>query len=603
MVAAIRVAVIALVLLLGSGVLRAEPADWPPDLLSPDVELEQALFQGASVVAVGRVVCLESYMVEERREARTAITIAVDECVKGECLSGEITTHVLGGIVDGKNHWTRGHGPPELGQRYLFRLRSLSTEPDLLWGGYHAANYEIDEDGTVVRKGVTLDVFLDAIRELLERRVSPVLLRRSDAVAPAAVAGTPVQLVARADWPAALWDVRLDPETGEFDCQTSVDGAVGRGRDEVVVIGTGTDPLERSSTSGWRAVVVHASDEESHLIMEFPESSWLAVDLPRERVVVWQMVEWYGAYEYTAYNLEGMEIWSSIRTREGCPSVSSAGDVLHLGICCNIDTGRPTDMSRAWSSSGEGLFEWDIPSKSVPRWSPDGSRFFLFEGGSFSAGDSLCCRDRSGELLWSRSVGKRYGAGLINSVLAVSDRTVACISTVLPRWVRARKRAPEDSSGNPSMQVLSVYDRDGDELWRLETPCIRGHGAQACALSTTGDLVYCATRLSTREEGLGLYLQAFDREGTQLTSTRLLPVGFNLTKMRVRNLSSTPSGDLICVSIWDLQNEQMLVSVYTRSGEFIAERLIDGEAWVEWYDDATLIMRTDGREAAYVFPS
>ena len=202
MVAVIRVAIMALVLVGSAGALRAESVDWPPDLawfkdakrvevlrgeqdasrlLTANAELEQRLFQRATMVVVGRVLRLESYVVERSGEARTAITIAVDECVKGGCIGGEITTHVSGAIIGEENHWMRGSGPPELGQRYVFCLRTRVSEPGLLWGGYHEESLVVDEDGTVARKGIGLGAFLDAVRDLTNRRSPPVLLRLCDA--------------------------------------------------------------------------------------------------------------------------------------------------------------------------------------------------------------------------------------------------------------------------------------------------------------------------------------------------------------------------------------------------------------------------------------
>jgi hypothetical protein len=239
-----RVTALALALVSASTLGAAEPTDWPVDLswveeakrvsqirgeedasrlIESKIEFEQRLFLESRVIAVGRVVAVDSYEAGRGKEIRTAITIAVDECVKGDCPGGSIVTHILGGSVADRTFTVRGTEPPQNGELYVFRLRSMPTDPGLLWGGYRTECYRI-EDGVVARKGVTLKTFLECVRELLSTRAPEILLESCDA----AVVGVVEDYRCDVARPAAKEAGCKGVESAEAQPESAVHGAVER---------------------------------------------------------------------------------------------------------------------------------------------------------------------------------------------------------------------------------------------------------------------------------------------------------------------------------------------------------------------------------------
>jgi hypothetical protein len=109
-----------------------------------------------------------------------AITVTIEECVKGDCQGGEIKAYMI-------RRFGR-EGPPPVGGRYVFFMRQYPTLKGVHFGGSWERRLLI-EDGVVMRKGIGLDAFLSIARRHLASRAPEPLSRTSDAV----VLGTVVE--------------------------------------------------------------------------------------------------------------------------------------------------------------------------------------------------------------------------------------------------------------------------------------------------------------------------------------------------------------------------------------------------------------------------
>jgi len=202
---------VALSLALGAGATDA----WPPDTkwiaqaewvasedgaaagrfkLATLVETERSRVVTSDLVILGRVESLESYEPESlegyprrmKRVARTAITVEVEECLRGDCGGGHIVTSVLGGRVGDAVMVLPGARLPEIGEEYVLCLQHNPLEPGGFQGGYQNTRFHI-EDGIVKRKGMPLDEFLGILRAHLAPRVPDELFKRADTVVVGAV--------------------------------------------------------------------------------------------------------------------------------------------------------------------------------------------------------------------------------------------------------------------------------------------------------------------------------------------------------------------------------------------------------------------------------
>ena len=121
----------------------------------------------------------------------TAVTVDVEECLKGNCGSGSLTMSIYGGTIGDHTMTVEGGGPPWsgpsdmeppcVGDRCVFLIRRDSDDPSFLGGGGTKWRYLIKE-GQVVRKGIPLEDFTAVLSAYSATRTPIALFRASEAV-------------------------------------------------------------------------------------------------------------------------------------------------------------------------------------------------------------------------------------------------------------------------------------------------------------------------------------------------------------------------------------------------------------------------------------
>lgn len=133
-------------------------------------------FRASETIVLGEVRSIEAQELPKQGPC-AAVTIAVQSCLKGECLGEFVTTYMMATPTAD----SREDEFPEVGHQYIFCLRSLRSAPGLVWGGYASDRYEV-RSGFVVESGLTVDDTLDAIRTSIATRSPEVLMRSCDLV-------------------------------------------------------------------------------------------------------------------------------------------------------------------------------------------------------------------------------------------------------------------------------------------------------------------------------------------------------------------------------------------------------------------------------------
>jgi hypothetical protein len=186
---------------------RPDLADWPPGtdwILIRDhiiqqgrpeeakrsfdwlMDSEYASFLGSSMVLVGTVTSVAEAADNLEREGtllrravpvhpRHLITVAVEDCLKGDCCGGEVKMFMSRRL-------------PEVGRRYVFFAREfrgvgrvhLTCPPDWML---------LVEDDVVAQKGIELGTFLAVMHRHLATRTPEALYRSSDGVILGTVTG------------------------------------------------------------------------------------------------------------------------------------------------------------------------------------------------------------------------------------------------------------------------------------------------------------------------------------------------------------------------------------------------------------------------------
>lgn len=167
-------AVVASLIVLGACPVLPPSCPWPGASSLHMAVSEVDILRGAETIVLGEVASVRMRDLPWAGPC-AAITIAVEDCVTGECSADSVTTYMMAMPTAGM----RRDEFPEVGRRYIFCLRWLSPLPGLVWGGYPGERYEV-RDNHVVGVGLTVDRALEAIRALRSTRSPEVLIESCD---------------------------------------------------------------------------------------------------------------------------------------------------------------------------------------------------------------------------------------------------------------------------------------------------------------------------------------------------------------------------------------------------------------------------------------
>lgn len=166
-----------------------EGGDYAEFVIDSRAEVERSLVLASDIIVVGRVESLEGEEVTihhlRRTTIRTAITIDVEERVRGELSSRSLVTYLAGGTVGERTLTFSGISLPEVGKRYVFCLMEDPLKPGEFRGGYPETRFEI-KDGRIVDKDMSVEAFISLLRQQTEPRRPSHMLEMADGV----VAGT-----------------------------------------------------------------------------------------------------------------------------------------------------------------------------------------------------------------------------------------------------------------------------------------------------------------------------------------------------------------------------------------------------------------------------
>ena len=154
-----------------------------------DREAEAAFAMSQNIIVLGTATSVEPYWRD--KTIYTAVTVEVEECLKGNCGTGSLTMSIYGGTIDGVTHaiypsgpWWSGPfdiTPPAVGDRCIFLLWRDREDPSFLRGGGSKTRYVI-KDGQVARKGIPLGDFVSVVRAHAATRTPAALFDASEAV-------------------------------------------------------------------------------------------------------------------------------------------------------------------------------------------------------------------------------------------------------------------------------------------------------------------------------------------------------------------------------------------------------------------------------------